>query len=172
MNEKNKIIITVSIFLIIISATIYSSIIEKKEKEYSIDSEKKIYEGPKILISEQICRDVFDKYLSLYKDFNKSEVERLSEYTINKIEVKKEKLDKTEIVCIIKYDVRPFTNSKDNKWVNENGKYQDDWIKDKTCFLVVNKTNGEYKIIKNVANLNLASMNLPNKVKYIVLRLV
>jgi hypothetical protein len=172
MNENNKIIITVSIFLIIISATIYSTIVEKKEKEYTIDSEKKIYDGPKILISERICRDVFDKYLSIYKELSKSETERLSEYTIKKIEIKKEKSDKTELVCVIKYDVRPFTNSKDNKWANENGKYQDDWIKDKTCFLVIDKIDGEYKIIKNVATLDLSSINLPNKIKYLVLKLV
>lgn len=172
MEERNKIIVTISLFLIVISATIYSSIMEKKEARYMINVDNKIYKGPKILVEEQACRNVFDKYLSEYKNFNKVETERLSEYEINKIEVKKEKLDKTKFVCIVKYDVRPFTNLKTNNWSKENGKYQDDWIKDKTCFLIVDKINGEYEITKNVADLDLSSVDLPNKIKYKVLKLI
>lgn len=170
MEERNKIIITISIFLIIISATIYSSVLEKKEDE-DIVADNKLYKGPKILVEEQTCRNIFNNYLSEYKNFNRPEIERLSEYEINKIEVKKEKSDGSEFVCMVKYDVRPFTNLEANNWSKENGKYQDDWIKDKTCFLIVNKINGEYKITKNVANLDLSSVNLPDKIKYKVLRL-
>ena len=86
-----------------------------------VNVESKLYKGPKILVEEQACRNVFNNYLAEYKNFDKPEIERLSEYEINKIEVKKEKSDKTEFV----YKNRLNINSKNpNYQIDKYGSYK------------------------------------------------
>jgi len=103
----------------------------------------------------EIARTLFDKYINENKtDWKKVEFEKLerkpkvclTDYKINNIRVTREEEDK--FIVLIGYDIK-YTNESDF-WIAGNGEIcEDNWIRNKSNFVEIQKSGNEY-VISNI----------------------
>jgi outer membrane usher protein FimD/PapC len=103
----------------------------------------------------EIARTLFDKYINENKtDWKRVEFQNLerkpeatlTDYRINNIKVTGE--EKNKFIVSIEYDIK-YTNESD-MWIAGNGKVcEDNWIRNKSNFVEIQKNDDEY-VITNI----------------------
>ena len=103
----------------------------------------------------EIARDLFDKYINENKtDWKQVEFQKLdrkpmvcfSDYKINYIKITGE--EEKKFTAYIEYDIQ-YTNESD-MWIAGNGKIcEDNWIRNKSNFVEIEKSGDKYSI-KNI----------------------
>ena len=126
-----------------------TSLINSMAKDLSLESD--ISKEEKI----EIARSLFDKYINENKtDWKRVEFEKLerkpkdslTDYRINNVKVTGE--EKNKFIVSIEYDIK-YANESD-MWIDGNGKIcEDNWIRNKSNFVEIQKSGDEY-VITNI----------------------
>lgn len=143
-NEANKLTL-LSTSSIEYNTSLISSMAKDLSLESDISKEEKI----------EIARSLFDKYINENKtDWKRVEFQKLerkpkaslTDYRINNVKVTGE--EKNKFIVSIEYDIK-YTNESD-MWIAGNGKIcEDNWIRNKSNFVEIQKSGDEY-VITNI----------------------